>query len=125
MRDADELEMKTSRYQDFVSVGQLIDGPKKSLDKLFNLSLGVCGESGEVADCIKKMHRDDMFDNPEMIDHLSEELGDLLWYIAQVCNEFDLTLSSIMWQNIVKLTARYPDHYKIWLEKNGGVVYDG
>jgi NTP pyrophosphatase (non-canonical NTP hydrolase) len=70
-------------------------------------TLGLCGEAGEVAEKIKKMVRDDdgvLTD--ERRGALAKELGDVLWYLAQLATEADLDLDSIAAANIEKLRSR-------------------
>jgi len=70
-------------------------------------TLGLVNEAGEVAGKIKKVFRDkDGEINAETRDALKAELGDVLWYIAQVATELDLTLDEIAEYNIAKLMDR-------------------
>jgi NTP pyrophosphatase (non-canonical NTP hydrolase) len=70
-------------------------------------TLGLVNEAGEVAGKIKKVFRDkDGQISPETRDALKAELGDVLWYIAQVCTELDLTLDEVAEHNIEKLYSR-------------------
>jgi NTP pyrophosphatase (non-canonical NTP hydrolase) len=70
-------------------------------------TLGLCGEAGEVADKVKKVIRDHggRF-NPELIEGLKLELGDVLWYVAQLATELNLDLESIARANLDKLASR-------------------
>jgi NTP pyrophosphatase (non-canonical NTP hydrolase) len=70
-------------------------------------TLGLCGEAGEVAEKIKKMVRDDAgVLSDERRESLSKELGDVLWYLAQLATEADLDLDAIAEANIEKLLSR-------------------
>ena len=70
-------------------------------------TLGLVNEAGEVAGKIKKVFRDkDGQISAETRDALKAELGDVLWYIAQVATELDLTLDEIAEYNITKLYDR-------------------
>ncbi len=70
-------------------------------------TLGLVNEAGEVAGKIKKVFRDKEGEiNAETRDALKAELGDVLWYIAQVATELDLTLDEIAEYNIAKLMDR-------------------
>jgi NTP pyrophosphatase (non-canonical NTP hydrolase) len=76
-------------------------------DNLLYPTLGLCGEAGEVAEKIKKMIRDDGgVLSAERRDALSKELGDVLWYLAQLATEADLDLAEIAEANIAKLLSR-------------------
>jgi NTP pyrophosphatase (non-canonical NTP hydrolase) len=70
-------------------------------------TLGLVNEAGEVAGKIKKVFRDkDGQINNETREALRAELGDVLWYLAQVATELDLTLDEIAESNIAKLYDR-------------------
>jgi NTP pyrophosphatase (non-canonical NTP hydrolase) len=70
-------------------------------------ALGLVNEAGEVAGKIKKVFRDkDGQINEETRQALKAELGDVLWYIAQVATELDLSMDEIAEYNITKLYDR-------------------
>ena len=70
-------------------------------------TLGLCGEAGEVADKVKKVLRDqDGQFSPEVIENLQLELGDVLWYVAQLATELGLELDQIASANLDKLASR-------------------
>jgi len=70
-------------------------------------TLGLVNEAGEVAGKIKKVFRDkDGQVNAETRTALESELGDVLWYLAQVCTELGLTLDEVAEHNIAKLYDR-------------------
>jgi NTP pyrophosphatase (non-canonical NTP hydrolase) len=70
-------------------------------------TLGLANEAGEVAGKVKKIFRDR---GGEMSaadrEALKQELGDVLWYLAQICTELDLTLSEVASANLTKLLSR-------------------
>ena len=66
------------------------------------LSLGLVSEAGEVAGKVKKALRDGTFD----AEAVADELGDCLWYIAQMATELDFYLSDIAKHNLEKLKDR-------------------
>ncbi len=70
-------------------------------------TLGLVGEAGEVADKIKKIIRDKkgVMDKEDKR-QLKLELGDVLWYIAQLSTELDFNLNDVALENIDKLTSR-------------------
>lgn len=70
-------------------------------------ALGLAGESGEVCDKIKKVLRDDggKFTEATKL-ALMKEIGDVLWYVAALCNELDFTIEDVMETNIRKLQDR-------------------
>ena len=70
-------------------------------------ALGLCGEAGEVAEKVKKTIRDDGgVLSDERREALSRELGDVLWYLAQLATEAGLELDSIAADNLDKLLSR-------------------
>ena len=70
-------------------------------------ALGLTNEAGEVAGKLKKVFRDKNGEiNAETKAALKAELGDVLWYLAQVATELDLTLDEIAEYNIEKLYSR-------------------
>ena len=77
-------------------------------DSLANGVMGMCGESGECADLVKKT----FFQGGELdVPHFAKELGDVLWYIALCCESLGLQLDDVMQQNVDKLSARYPNGF--------------
>ena len=77
---------------------------------LLNSALGLCGESGEVADLVKK-HR---FQGHDLdIDHVAKELGDIAWYLAVGAYAIGYDLETILQMNVDKLKARYPDGFSV------------
>ena len=81
------------------------------LDKknvLINGVMGLCGESGEAIDIVKKwLAQGHELDR----DKLAKELGDICWYLAETATALDLSLEEIMEGNIEKLRQRYPDGF--------------
>ena len=75
---------------------------------LSNTALGLCGESGEVADMIKKhLHQGHDLDK----EHMVKELGDVAWYLALGATIIGYDLEAILQMNIDKLRARYPEGF--------------
>ena len=70
-------------------------------------TLGLVGEAGEVAEKVKKVIRDKngIFDE-ESIKAIKKELGDVLWYLSNLCTEFDLSLEEVALLNLEKLKLR-------------------
>jgi NTP pyrophosphatase (non-canonical NTP hydrolase) len=70
-------------------------------------ALGLAGEAGEFADHAKKVIRDDGGEvSDERRRAMSKELGDVLWYVAQLASELDLELEEIARENLEKLASR-------------------
>jgi NTP pyrophosphatase (non-canonical NTP hydrolase) len=68
-------------------------------------ALGLAGEAGEVANKVKKMFRDDL-GSDELREPLRKELGDILWYVAALCTEFQLELGDVAQDNLAHLRRR-------------------
>jgi len=66
-------------------------------------TLGLVGEAGECAEKVKKAVRED---DLSYIDDLEGEVGDVLWYVSQLCAELDLNLDEAAIQNLEKLHDR-------------------
>ena len=75
---------------------------------ILNASMGLCGESGEVIDLVKK-HLFQGHDLDEKV--LIKELGDVAWYLAEAATALNVNLSEILEKNIKKLENRFPDGF--------------
>lgn len=97
------------RLQEKLDYSILKPGEKRIEEAdLVNGAIGLCGESGEVADLLKKH----FFHGEELdLDKLKKELGDVCWYIAMICSAAGLKLEDVMKGNIEKLKCRYPDGF--------------
>lgn len=74
-------------------------------------TIGLMGEAGEVANKIKKLIRDDNSKiTKEKKDEIMYELGDMMWYIAQLSTELGIKLSDVTKKNIEKLTYRVKEN---------------
>lgn len=70
-------------------------------------TLGLVGESGEVAEKIKKILRDkEGVINEDSRKEIAKELGDVLWYLAQLSSELNLSLDDVAKMNIEKISSR-------------------
>ena len=77
-------------------------------DVLINGVMGLCGESGEAIDIVKKwLAQGHELDREK----LSKELGDIAWYLAETATALDLNLEDIFQANIEKLKKRYPEGF--------------
>lgn len=71
------------------------------------VSLGLTAEAGEVANKVKKIIRDDNgVMTPERAESVSQELGDVLWYAAQIATELGVELDKVAEENLEKLQSR-------------------
>jgi NTP pyrophosphatase (non-canonical NTP hydrolase) len=71
-------------------------------------ALGLAGEAGEFANLVKKLtaHGHDI--SPET---LADELGDVLWYVAEAATACNLKMGDIAQENVNKLQERYPEGF--------------
>lgn len=77
-------------------------------DVLINGVMGLCGESGEAIDIVKKwLAQGHELDKEK----LAKELGDICWYLAETVTALGLSLEDIMAANIEKLRKRYPEGF--------------
>lgn len=76
-------------------------------------ALGLSGESGEIADHVKKIlyHGHPLDD--ETRDKIAKELGDILWYCAIGAKGIGMSLAEIAVMNVDKLRKRYPDGFSM------------
>ena len=78
-------------------------------DILINSVMGLCGESGEAIDIVKKwLAHGHELDKA----HLVKELGDIAWYLAEAATALDLTLEEVLQANLDKLKKRYPEGFE-------------
>lgn len=76
-------------------------------EEIMSWGLGIAGEAGDVAGCIKKTvaHKNDQ------IAGTKENIGDTLWYAAMICNFYGWDFQDVLEENITKLKARYPNGF--------------
>lgn len=86
-----------------------------------NLVFGLAGETGEIADLLKKVifHKHDLD-----IVRLKFEIGDLLWYLFMIAEYYNLDMAEIAQMNINKLQARYPNGFNYDDSKNRNDIND-
>ena len=73
-----------------------------------HMVLGMQTEAAEIADVYKKALA---YKKPIDFVNVKEELGDLMWYIANMCNIHGWNLEDVLDVNIAKLEARYPEKF--------------
>ena len=77
-------------------------------DVLINAVMGLCGESGEAIDIVKKhLHQGHELDREKLI----RELGDIAWYLAEAATALEIDLETVLEKNIEKLKSRYPEGF--------------
>ena len=98
--------MKLDRYQ---RRAERTADTRSSPDwRLLISALGLAGEAGEVVDILKKG-----LGHKRLISeaHLKEELGDVLWYLADIATALGFHLDEVAALNLAKLQRRYPDGF--------------
>ena len=98
--------MDVDKYQELAMRTLNPEIDKKEL--ILNAAMGLCGESGEVIDLVKK-HLFQGHDLDEEV--LIKELGDVAWYLAEAATALNVDLSEILEKNIKKLENRFPDGF--------------
>lgn len=97
--------MKMNEYQ---QLAQRTANTTTQSDKIHNGLLGLFGEGGELADQIKKT----CYQGHELdADHMIEELGDVLWYCAELASGLGVSLEDAALINVEKLKKRYPEGF--------------
>ncbi len=101
-----EAALTANRYQELAMTTRNPAFTRQ--DMLLNAVMGLCGESGEAIDLVKKhLHQGHGLDR----DALAKELGDIAWYLAEAACGLDLSLEDILRGNLAKLKARYPQGF--------------
>lgn len=95
----DEYQISARRTQDHNIT------PHSQLDHAL---YGLSAETGEVLGCFQKIHQG----HPLNMDELTKEMGDVLWFLAELSDCVGVHLSSIAAGNIEKLKERYPDGFE-------------
>ena len=100
----DEITMKYYQHLAQRTSGAGGDGERR----LIIAALGLAGEAGEFANMVKKLtaHGHDI-----SLYALSNELGDVMWYVAEAASAAGLDLGEIAEQNVDKLRKRYPEGF--------------
>ena len=78
-------------------------------DLLEHMIIGCVTEVGELTDAYKK-HK--FYKRELNTQNIKEEIGDLCWYLYQLCEEVGYTMEEARADNIEKLAKRYPDKFK-------------
>ena len=95
-------------FNEYQKEADRTSGNLSNWDKVRNGCYGLNGESGECIDILKKYEfQHHTFDPNRMID----ELGDVLWYVAQTATGLGISLEEVANYNIKKLRKRYPDGF--------------
>jgi NTP pyrophosphatase (non-canonical NTP hydrolase) len=98
--------MTINEYQKLAM--QTLNPALSQKDVLINGVMGLCGESGEAIDIVKKhLAQGHELDREK----LAKELGDIAWYLAETAYALEIPLEDILQANIDKLKKRYPEGF--------------
>jgi len=92
---------------------------EKALE-IADCGLGLTGEAGEVADMLKKhISGSKLIDSGERVEKLKYEVGDIMWYIAALCDAFGFDMGEIAEMNIEKLRKRHGASFSGYGDRSG------
>lgn len=105
-------------YQEACKItAKKFDNPEK---EILTWGLGIAGEAGDVASCIKKTFA---HDNDQKAG-IKENIGDTLWYSAMICNFFGWDFQEILNENLEKLKKRFPNGFTTQDAARNGTMID-
>lgn len=97
--------MTANEYQALAA--RTINHDSTAYDQVRHALHGIAAETGEIHSIHQKLYQGHIFDH----EHEKKEVGDLLWFIAELCTARGWKLEDVMQENINKLRARYPDGF--------------
>ena len=98
--------MEANEYQKLAMI--TLNPALDKKDVLINSVMGLCGESGEAIDIVKKW----LMQGHELDkEHLIKELGDVAWYLAEAATALDVPLEAVFQGNLDKLRKRFPNGF--------------
>jgi NTP pyrophosphatase (non-canonical NTP hydrolase) len=116
--DALEKSSGLKEYQELCKLtAKKFETPEK---EILTWGLGIAGEAGDVASCIKKTFA---HDNDQRLG-IRENIGDTLWYAAMICNFFNWDMQEILNENTEKLQKRFPNGFTIDNARRDGAMID-
>jgi NTP pyrophosphatase (non-canonical NTP hydrolase) len=99
-------ELSMNQYQELAA--RTAGAGKEGERRQIIAALGLAGEAGEFANLVKKMTA---HGHPITADELADELGDVLWYLAEAVTACGLKLNDVAQMNVEKLKSRYPEGF--------------
>jgi len=100
------------RFKDYQKSAIVTKKPWEQKDlELADCGLGLTGEAGEVADIVKKHISGSKVLDDERMEKLKYEIGDIMWYIAALCDALDFDMGELAEMNIEKLRKRHGDKF--------------
>lgn len=115
IEDAKRTEPDSNRYD-------VAAGAAGAKIRMLHASMGISTEAGELLDALKKYF---FYDKELKISNIKEEVGDIFWYCALLCDELGVSFEEIAQLNIKKLKVRFPDRFTSESALNRDLVAEG
>lgn len=96
----------SKKYSEFVM--RLFKADEKQINMQLHAAVGIVGEAGELIDNVKKTW---IYNKPQDVENIKEELGDILFYFTAMCELHGTTVEELELSNMAKLLKRYPEGY--------------
>ena len=80
-----------------------------NIQRLDTAASGMSAEAGEFMEIVKKLKFQGKPYDAKNKEHLTKELGDIMWYVAQACLALGVRFDEVIYTNTLKLAARYPN----------------
>jgi hypothetical protein len=104
----DRLDSLDTNYEVFAPTGVEEYGPQINVPLMITGAIGMGAECGELQEIVKKMLFQGKPLTDENVFHMKRELGDIMWYWANMCRALQLDPNDVIEENVRKLEARYP-----------------
>jgi len=102
------LDRLDANFEVFEGGATAKHGPDVNVSLLITGAMGMCGESGEFSEIVKKLIFHSKPLTPEVHQHLQKELGDIIFYWTNTCRSLGVDPNTIIQMNVDKLSSRYP-----------------
>lgn len=94
-------------------------GPDVNVPLMLTGVMGLCSETGELMEIVKKITFQGKPFNEENLFHMKRELGDIIWYWTNMCRALHLDPNQVIAENVEKLKSRYPDgEFDVYYSEN-------
>jgi len=100
---------ESSEFDVFMSRLTPLKSDDLEIQRLLTGAVGLSAEAGEFTEIVKKIIFQGKPWNEDNRDHLITELGDVMWYVAQVCIALNISIDEVVLKNVSKLLKRYPE----------------
>lgn len=87
---------------------RLFKADKENINMQLHAAVGIIGEAGELIDNVKKTW---VYNKPQDLENIKEEMGDILFYFTAMCSLHGFTIEQLEEANMAKLNKRYPTGY--------------